>query len=292
MGEEVVLEVDLLPSAALHSSASGQLPSKPEVPVGSLLLYCTVRDATDVVAPITIVAPSGPAVESKDPESAIVEEEFIQAGFVKGMLLISSAQGFKLPNKEMIGKGDPYIAFQLGAWGARSKTLLNAGGNTVWNDMDISTAVTADDLRTHSLTVQVYDENSMRGDSLIGSGSLLLKRPANKIGTEVEVSVPLSDKSGKSAGRIVLKVQVRYCYATQLYRALLYVMLISQHRCYDDISSLCIQRLTSSSVLSCPALSHPVIPSLKPTPIADSRNHVYCTDSATHWLQGGGAECL
>ena len=80
--------------------------------------------------------------------------------------------------------------------------------------MDISTPVTAQDLRTHALSVQVYDENSMRGDSLIGSGSLLLKRPANKIGVEVEVSVPLSDKSGKGAGRIVLKLQVRtmLCY--------------------------------------------------------------------------------
>lgn len=208
MGEEVVLEVDLLPSAALHSSASGQLPNKPEVPVGFLLLYCTVRDATDVVAPITIT-PSGPKLESTDPGSAVTEEDFVEAGFVKGMLLISSAQGFKLPNKEITGKGDPYISFKLGAWDARSKTLFNAGGNTVWNDMDLSTLVTADDLRTHALTVQVYDENNLRGDSLIGSGSLVLKRPANKIGTEVEVSVPLSDKRGRSAGRVVLKVQVR-----------------------------------------------------------------------------------
>lgn len=219
MGEEVVLEIDLIPSAALHRSASGQLPSKPEEPVGSLLLYCTVRDVTDIVAPIIEPTLNGPILESKDPESSANEEDFVQAGFSKGLLLISSAQGFKLPNKELMGKGDPYISFQLGGWDARSKTLFNAGGNTVWTDMDISTPVTARDLRTHALSVQVYDENSMRGDSLIGSGSLLLKRPANKIGVEVEVSVPLSDKSGKSAGRIVLKLQVRTMLCYTLYSA-------------------------------------------------------------------------
>lgn len=218
MGEETVLEIDLLPSAALHSSASGKLPDKPEVPVGRLSLYCTVRHSSDVVT--AIVVPKASVEKAIDPSAPMQqqgqgqgqgqdkEEDFVQKGFVKGMLFISSAQGLKLPNKEIIGKGDPFVTFHFGPWNAQSKTLQNAGGDTIWNDMDISTPVTADDLRKYVLTVGVYDENTHRDNSLIGSGEVFLKRTANKIGTEVEVSVPLSDKHGKSAGRVIIMTQV------------------------------------------------------------------------------------
>jgi C2 domain len=213
-----VLEVDLLPSAALHSSASGKLPDKPEVPVGRLSLYCTVRDSADVVdaivmqkAPVErVIDPSAPAQEQGQVQGQGEgqQEDFVQKGFLKGMLFISSAHGIKLPNKEIIGKGDPFVTFRLGPWEGRSKTLKDAGGDTVWNDMDISTTVTADDLRKYVLTVTVYDENTHRDNSIIGTGEVYLKRSASKIGAEVEVNVPLSDKSGRSAGRIVIMTQV------------------------------------------------------------------------------------
>ena len=218
MGEETVLEVDLLPSAALHSSASGKLPDKPEVPVGRLSLYCTVRDSADVVdaivmqkAPVErVIDTSAPAQEQGQVQGQGEgqQEDFVQKGFIKGMLFISSAHGIKLPNKEIIGKGDPFVTFRLGPWEGRSKTLKDAGGDTVWNDMDISTTVTADDLRKYVLTVTVYDENTHRDNSIIGTGEVYLRRSANKIGAEVEVNVPLSDKSGRSAGRIVIMTQV------------------------------------------------------------------------------------
>jgi C2 domain len=214
VGEETVLEVDLLPSAALHSSASGKLAERPEVPVGRLSLYCTVRDNTDVVD--AIVVQKAPAERAVDPSAPVKEqgqgqgqeEDFVQEGFVKGMLIISSAHGIKLPNKELIGKGDPFVTFRLGTWEARSKTLQNAGGDTVWNDMDIRGFITADELRRHALTVTVYDENTHRDNAVIGTGEVFLKRTASKIGAEVEVNVPLSDKNGRSAGRIVIMTQV------------------------------------------------------------------------------------
>jgi C2 domain len=218
VGEETVLEVDLLPSAALHSSASGKLAEKPEVPVGRLSLHCTVRDNSDVVD--AIVVQKAPAERVIDPSAPIQgqgqgqgqEEDFVQEGFVKGMLFISSAHGIKLPNKELIGKGDPFITFRLGPWEARSKTLQNAGGDTIWNDLDISTPVTADDLRKYVLTVTVYDENTHRDNAVIGTGEVFLKRTGSKIGVEVEVNVPLSDKNGRSAGRIVIMTQVGRLY--------------------------------------------------------------------------------
>ena len=228
MGEEVVLEAMLYPPVApkgvgVKEKDKNELTQVP-VSVGRTSLYVTVIDQKDVIVPIVskvpvIKAPSANQEGGKDKDSITphtgieIEEDFIENGFSEGILFISSAQGIKLRNTDLIGKGDPFVQFQFGTWEARTKTLQNAGGDTIWNELEISTKVTADDLRKEYLIVTVFDENSMRSNQIIGKGEILLKRPANKIGNEIEISIPLNDKNNKSAGRIVLKIMVRLFYS-------------------------------------------------------------------------------
>ena len=223
VGKETVLEVTLHPTQTQQiKNTQGKEKEKEKekemgvVPVCVMSVYVKVINQKDIITPITAPAMSislpGQLKEKdqvpSDNINDVEEEDFIQPGFVKGMLFISSAQGIKLPNKEFIGKGDPFVLFQMGSWDARTKTLQNAGGDTVWHELEISTKVTAESLRKDYLTVTVYDENSMRDNQLICSGRVQLKRPANKIGKEMEVSIPLSDKNGRSAGRIVITAVV------------------------------------------------------------------------------------
>ena len=224
MGEEVVLEAMLFPPVALKGVGAkekdkNELTQVP-VSVGRTSLYVTVIDQKDVIVPIVSQIPvmkslsaSQDAVKDKNPitpQTGIeIEEDFVENGFTEGILFISSAQGIKLRNTDLIGKGDPFVQFQFGTWEARTKTLQNAGGDTIWNELEISTKVTAENLRKEYLIVTIFDENSMRSNQIIGKGEILLKRPANKIGNEIEISIPLNDKNNKSAGRIVLKVMVR-----------------------------------------------------------------------------------
>lgn len=205
----MVLEIDLMPSAALNGKKREGIPGTPENPIGRLLLYCTVRDEKDVIEPIYAsneITTSG--VTGVEVTNQTIDD-FVQEGFVQGVLTLKAAQSFKLPNREFTGKGDPFLAFQLGPWKARSKTLKGAGGDCVWGDLDLSAEVTAEDLRAHALTVCVYDENTHRDNVLIGTGQILLKLPGSRIGLAVDVDIPLVDKNGKSAGRLVVTAQVR-----------------------------------------------------------------------------------
>lgn len=208
-----MLEINLMPSAALNGKGKKIIPGKPDNPVGRLLLYCTVRDEKDIIAPVYELNETAVAVAKGVGVGCLQgtnqsNDDFIHKGFQHGILTLKAAQSFKLSNTEFTGKGDPFIVFQLGPWKARSKTLKGAGGDCMWNDLEVSTEVTADDLRTHTLTVSVYDENSYRDNVLIGNGQILLKLPGSRIGVAVDVNIPLADKNGKSAGRLVVTAQV------------------------------------------------------------------------------------
>lgn len=222
IGEEVVLEIDLLPSAALHGKGKKFIPGKPEHPIGRLLLYCTVRDEKGIIETIyasneiTTSRVSGVEVTNRP------IDDFVQKGFVHGVLTLKAAQNFKLPNREFSGKGDPFLVFQLGPWKARSKTLKGAGGDCVWGDLELSTEVTAEDLRAHTLTVSVYDENTHRDNVLIGSGEILLKLPGSRIGFAVDVNIPLVDKNEKSAGTLIITAQVKLIAFVDLLMAVSY----------------------------------------------------------------------
>lgn len=211
VGEEVVLEIDLMPSAVLNGKGNKIIQGKPENPIGRLLLYCTVRDEKDVMEPIYAsneITGAGMGLSGVEVTNQTIDD-FVHEGFVHGVLTLKAAQSFKLPNREFTGKGDPFLVFQLGPWKARSKTLKGAGGDCVWGDLELSTEVAAEDLRAHTLTVCVYDENTHRDNVLICTGQILLKLPGSRIGLAVDVNIPLVDKNGKSAGRLVVTAQVR-----------------------------------------------------------------------------------
>lgn len=242
MGEDIVLEVLLFPPSVLKGVESkgkdGKETTQVPVSIGRTSLYVTVIDQKDVIVPIVAVAataasslPVGKGTEIIAPHMTEEIEDFVEKGFSEGMLFISSAQGIKLRNIELTGKSDPFIKFQYGTWEARTKTLQNAGDDTIWNELELSTKVTAENLKKEYLIITVYDENNVRSNQIMGTGQLLLKRPANKIGTEIEVNIPLNDKNGKSAGRVVLKLMVStvYVYTFVYFHIHVYIHPLSMH---------------------------------------------------------------
>jgi hypothetical protein len=207
-GEEVVLNVDLFPSSALQGPGKqdpkgGPASSKGASvePVGKLFLYVTVRDLKDIVTPV-VVPPID--LKGKDRVETIqkVEEDFVQKDFTTGMLFISYARGSNLSTS------DTYLVFQFGVWEALTTTLKGVSGEIIWKDMDMSTLVTGEALRKEYLKVTVWNESSIRGNVMVGSGQVLLKRNSSRIGVELEVVIRLSDANNKDAGKIILKTQV------------------------------------------------------------------------------------
>jgi hypothetical protein len=149
-------------------------------PVGKLSLYATVRDVQDIVIPLVI-----PPIQLKGKDRVAnipkVEEDFVQKDFTTGMLFISYAQGSNLATS------DTYLIFQFGVWEAQTTTLKGGGGDIIWKDIDVSTIVTREVLRKDYLKVSVWNESSIRGNVMVGSGQVLLKRNASRIGVELEV---------------------------------------------------------------------------------------------------------
>jgi hypothetical protein len=173
----------------------------PVEPVGRMSLYVTVRDLKDIVIPV-VVPPID--LKEKDRVDSIqrVEEDFVQKDFTNGMLFISYARGSNL------SISDTYLVFQFGVWEALTTTLKGVSGEIIWKDMDMSTLVTSEALRKEYLKVTVWNEGSIRGNVMVGSGQVLLKRNASRIGVELEVVIRLTDANNKDAGKIVLKTQV------------------------------------------------------------------------------------
>ena len=137
-------------------------------------------------------------------EQRVKEENLVvDPSFVFGQLIVDSIRTFDLKNMEWIGKQDPFVVLKMKDWEERTWTLDNAGGDVSWKNLDIRADVFKAGLDTGVMEVEVYDENNT-GNTLIGTGSVPIKRTGASIGTPVELRVPLTDKKGKSAGRLTL----------------------------------------------------------------------------------------
>jgi hypothetical protein len=127
----------------------------------------------------------------------------LPADFKEALLHIVRISAFSLPNKEMTGKQDPYVVVKLGDYRDRTPTLQEAGSDPVFDLLDLKPRVTAPILLNRQLEVEVYEDNTVGGDILLGTGTVTLKR-VTTMGEDVDLRVALRDSRGESAGRVLL----------------------------------------------------------------------------------------
>jgi hypothetical protein len=168
LDKEVELCVDLI-------NAKG----KPE---GRVVLYAKVKEG----------------VELEDSALAVDER------FQFGTLSIVRIRSFELKNTEIIGLQDPYVVLKIGEWSDKTHTIDEGGGDVLWDFLDLRCDVTSDMLTQLNLDVDVFDENKMSKDALIGRATCKLVKPGAFVGQEVELSVKLNDDAGNYAGRLVI----------------------------------------------------------------------------------------
>jgi C2 domain len=133
-------------------------------------------------------------------------EKPLPDGFKDGILCIYKLQTFSLKNTEIMGTQDPYVRVRIGdTYKGETYSKDNGGSDVLFDSLDLKAPVTVHTLQTGRVEFEAWDRNSkigLRGDVLIGAGSAGLEG-VRVIGESVEVSVQLTDKKGKSAGRIL-----------------------------------------------------------------------------------------
>ena len=101
------------------------------------------------------------------------------------------------------------MKLELADWSSRTKTIDNAGSNPIWSDIEgMFVEVDKGMLKDIKLKATVMDENTLRTHSFLGSGSISLRKLAQKINHTVELSMDLSE-NGASCGRLQVFATLR-----------------------------------------------------------------------------------
>jgi hypothetical protein len=108
------------------------------------------------------------------------------------------------------------VKLELSAWSGRTTTLSNVGKAALWpNITDLVAEVDRGILLESKLRVIVMDENSFRKHSLLGAGSVSLRRLGPRINSEVELTVDLQD-NGVAIGQAVIGATLRVASAEEI----------------------------------------------------------------------------
>lgn len=119
-----------------------------------------------------------------------------------GTLELHLKKGMDLKDVELVGRQDPYCVVKVDKQSRRTKTHTDGGKNPVWDEVMEFKNVTEDSV----LKIEVYDENVLLRDVLIGSCKVPLKK-VTESGSE-EVDAPVLTK-GKQHGSITLSLKFR-----------------------------------------------------------------------------------
>lgn len=163
----------------------------------------TKKPAGTVDITVLVLPPDQRKPEGGQPQKAI-ERTF---DYTDAELRISCIHLKQLVNKEWIGKADPFVIIRFSDWMEQTSEFDNAGSEVVWNDLQMRTDTTVDELLSKQLEVLVYDKNSARKNALIGTAKFQLKRLAVSVGREIELSEELND-GRKVSGVAVVRMVV------------------------------------------------------------------------------------
>lgn len=92
----------------------------------------------------------------------------------------------------------------IGDWSETTSTLTSAGSNATWTALDMVAEVNADILGKEKMTVRVMDENTTRADSVLGVGTVSLRKLCPRINSAVELSVDLVAENGAAVGTVLV----------------------------------------------------------------------------------------
>ena len=146
----------------------------------------------------------------------------INTEFTSGTLYIKRIVSFNLVNTEILSilgeKKDPFVCLSIKNdgldWDGMTPILNNTNNSSVWDFLDFQFDITRDQLINGILNLTVKDKNNFKNDSIIGIGSLELKK-INNLDKLLELSVDLKvkDKKGnfieKSRGKLVCYVELK-----------------------------------------------------------------------------------
>ncbi|KAI9496936.1 C2 domain-containing protein [Zychaea mexicana] len=115
-----------------------------------------------------------------------------------GELVVIAIKARDLPNREVVGKQDPFVTFRLGETAKRTKTDYRGGQHPIWDDQ---VNLPVPEGKT-TLYMQVFDEDGSRED-LISEGDIDLKNVLQE--GEEDKWYPLKYR-GKKAGEIYVEL--------------------------------------------------------------------------------------
>ena len=148
---------------------------------------------------VNVLVQLDPVAELSQPDLGLPEK------FVVGTVRITKIQALGLDNKEfMRAKQDPYICMTIGDWSETTTTLNSAGSNATWTSLDMAAEVNADILGKEKLTVRVMDENTTRADSVLGVGTVSMRKLCARLNTPVELKVDLVAENGAAVGVVLV----------------------------------------------------------------------------------------
>jgi len=172
---------------------------------GEVILFLSFRDTTG----------EADAVKASPRLDDGIEKEGA-AAFTEGYLIITYFQ-----TKGLQTKGRPVVSFNIEGDPASKETLPvltesggsgkgGRAGDLHW-DYNTRVHVTLDMLKSKSLELQVEDQHTLRGNTVVGTGhtdlSFFYKK--SRINVPVDLSVDLHDAKGRPQGRVVIGCELR-----------------------------------------------------------------------------------
>ena len=103
------------------------------------------------------------------------------------------------------GENDPFVVINFGSWSMKTSTIKEGGNNVVWDKLDMTVSLPKEVISDNKITIEVYDENNIRANVLIGKGFLLLEdMDLNSSGNNFESCIQLYNESNETTGVITL----------------------------------------------------------------------------------------
>jgi hypothetical protein len=126
--------------------------------------------------------------------------------FTKALVRIKKIEASELKNVEWMGKNDPFVILNFGnLWKDKTPHQEDAGAGATWEtDLKMEFQATPNDIKTIPITCEVYDHNTLRSHTIIGTGSISIN-DLTSIGQSKLYSIDLIDNKKKSG---VLKVTI------------------------------------------------------------------------------------
>ncbi len=140
------------------------------------------------------------------PDAATLIARYQQntTGFVLNVTTISVQN---LLNTELMGNQDPYVTLQHKStpdWSYKSST--KSGSNPIWEGVDCKLHIpTINQVVQEAVEISVFDDNSLRSDTHVGSALLQLSLAAVTLNKMVTINADLlHNKTKKSVGKVAI----------------------------------------------------------------------------------------